>query len=239
MQADFVTHVSHQLKTPLSLLSAATETLQMDRIRSPERLAQYLDTIRAEAQRLTVLVQRVLEFSRVQEQRTYEFERVDLGALVRETIDAFAHGLAGRQVVFDLRSRGAGPFVLADPAALEQVIANLLDNAIKYSSAEQPVTVTVGVERQWAIIEVTDRGVGIAAAEQQRIFERFYRVPGTGHRQGFGLGLPIVRELVHAQGGSVGVSSAPGAGSTFRVMLRCVTDPAIKDSTLARQPEAV
>jgi two-component system phosphate regulon sensor histidine kinase PhoR len=239
MQADFVAHVSHQLKTPLSLLSAATETLQMDRIRSPERLAQYLDTIRAEAQRLTVLVQRVLEFSRVQEQRTYEFERVDLGALVRETIDAFAHGLAGRQVVFDVRSRGAGPFVLADPAALEQVIANLLDNAIKYSSAEHAVTVTVGVERQWAVIEVTDRGVGIAAAEQQRIFERFYRVPGTGHRQGFGLGLPIVRELVHAQGGSVSVSSVPGAGSTFRVMLRSVTDPAVKDSTLARQPEAV
>ena len=239
MQADFVTHVSHQLKTPLSLLSAATETLQMDRIRSPERLAQYLDTIRAEAQRLTVLVQRVLEFSRVQEQRTYEFERVDLGALVRETIDAFAHGLAGRQVVFDVRSRGAAPFVLADPAALEQVIANLLDNAIKYSSAEHAVTVSVGVERQWAIIEVTDRGVGIAAAEQQRIFERFYRVPGTGHRQGFGLGLPIVRELVHAQGGSVGVSSVPGSGSTFRVMLRCVTDPVIKDSTLARQPETI
>jgi two-component system phosphate regulon sensor histidine kinase PhoR len=239
MQADFVAHVSHQLKTPLSLLSAATETLQMDRIRSPERLAEYLDTIRAEAQRLTVLVQRVLEFSRVQEQRTYEFERVELGALVRETIDAFAHGLAGRQVVFDVRSKSAAAFVLADPAALEQVIANLLDNAIKYSSAEHPVTVTVGVERQWAIIEVTDRGVGIAASEQQRIFERFYRVPGTGHRQGFGLGLPIVRELVHAQGGSVSVSSVPGAGSTFRVMLRSVTDPAVKDSTLARQPEAV
>lgn len=239
MQADFVAHVSHQLKTPLSLLSAATETLQMDRIRSPERLAQYLDTIRAEAQRLTVLVQRVLEFSRVQEQRTYEFERVDLGALVRETIDAFAHGLAGRQVVFDIRTKGPGPFVLADPAALEQVIANLLDNAIKYSSAEQPVTVTVGIERPWAVIEVSDRGVGIAAADQQRIFERFYRVPGTGHRQGFGLGLPIVRELVHAQGGSVGVSSTLGAGSTFRVMLRSVTDAAIKDATLARQPETV
>ncbi|MBY0496349.1 MAG: HAMP domain-containing histidine kinase [Cyanobacteria bacterium] len=240
MQADFVAHVSHQLKTPLALLSAATETLQMDRIRSPERLAQYLDTIRAEAQRLTVLVQRVLQFSRVQEQRTYEFERVDLGSLVRETIEAFAPGLAGRQVVLDVRATlGAGPYVLADPAALEQVIANLLDNAIKYSRAEQPVTVTVSVERQWAIIEVTDRGVGIAAAEQRRIFERFYRVPGTGHRQGFGLGLPIVRELVHAQGGSVGVRSALGAGSTFRVMLRCVTDAAIKDSTLARQPETV
>ncbi len=239
MQTDFVAHVSHQLKTPLSLLSAATETLQMDRIRSPERLAQYLDTIRAEAQRLTVLVQRVLEFSRVQQQRTYEFEQVDLGALVQETVDAFAHGLAGRHVVFDVRLSGPGPFVLADPAALEQVVANLLDNAIKYSNADQPVVVIVRAERQSAIIEVIDRGVGSAAADQERIFERFYRVPGTGHRQGFGLGLPIVRELVHAQGGSVGVSSVLGAGSTFRVMLRSVTEPTIKDGALARQAEAV
>ena len=93
MQTDFVAHVSHQLKTPLSLLSTATETLQMDRIRSPEKLSEYLDTIRAEAARLSALVQRVLEFSRVQQQRSYEFEQVDLGALVRETVDAFAHGL--------------------------------------------------------------------------------------------------------------------------------------------------
>ncbi len=92
MQTDFVAHVSHQLKTPLSLLSTATETLQMDRIRSPEKLSEYLDTIRAEAARLSALVQRVLEFSRVQQQRSYEFEQVDLAALVRETVDAFAHG---------------------------------------------------------------------------------------------------------------------------------------------------
>ena len=134
MQTDFVAHVSHQLKTPLSLLSAATETLQMDRIRSPEKLSEYLDTIRAEALRLSALVQRVLEFSRVQQQRSYEFEQVDLGALVRETVDAFAHGLAGRHGRFDVVLSGPGPFVQADPAALEQVVANLLDNAVKYST---------------------------------------------------------------------------------------------------------
>ena len=133
MQTDFVAHVSHQLKTPLSLLSAATETLQMDRIRSPEKLAEYLDTIRAEASRLSALVQRVLEFSRVQQQRSYEFEQVDLGALVRETVDAFAHGLAGQPGTFEVVLHGPGPFVRADPAALEQVVANLLDNAVKYS----------------------------------------------------------------------------------------------------------
>ncbi len=236
MQTDFVTHVSHQLKTPLSLLSTATETLQMDRIRSPEKLSEYLDTIRAEAARLTMLVQRVLEFSRVQQQRSYEFEQVDLGALVRETVDAFAHGL-NRPGQFEVTLSRPGPFVQADPAALEQVVANLLDNAVKYSSPDQAIAVNVRAERLAAVIEITDRGVGIAPADQARIFERFYRVPGAGHRQGFGLGLPIVRELVHGQGGRVEVSSAPGAGSTFRVTLRCITGPMTGDNPPLAQPE--
>ena len=237
MQTDFVAHVSHQLKTPLSLLSTATETLQMDRIRSPEKLSEYLDTIRAEAARLSALVQRVLEFSRVQQERSYELEQVDLGALVRETVDAFSHGLNQPHRFETVLSR-PGPFVQADPAALEQVVANLLDNAVKYSRADQPVTVTVRAERLAAIIEVTDRGVGIAAGEQARIFDRFYRVPGAGHRQGFGLGLPIVRELVHAHGGRVDVSSTPGNGSTFRVTLRCITGPAVASGAPLPSSEA-
>ncbi len=237
MQTDFVAHVSHQLKTPLSLLSTATETLQMDRIRSPEKLAEYLDTIRAEAARLSTLVQRVLEFSRVEQPRRYEFEQVDLGALVRETVDAFAHGL-NQPARFNVVLSPPGPFVQADPAALEQVVANLLDNAVKYSRPDQPVTITVRVERLTAVIEVADHGVGIAPAEHARIFERFYRVPGAGHRQGFGLGLPIVRELVHAQGGRVDLTSAPGLGSTFRVTLRCITGPPTPERAPLRQPEA-
>lgn len=222
MQADFVAHVSHQLKTPLSLLSAATETLQMDRIRSPEKLAEYLDTIRAEAARLSTLVQRVLEFSRVQQQRSYEFEHVDFGALTRETVDAFAHGLASRHVTFDVHVEGPGPYVRADPAALEQVLANLLDNAVKYSGPGKEITVRVRTVRNMATVEITDRGVGVALADQSRIFERFYRAPAAAHRPGFGLGLPIVRELVHAHGGQVNVTSEPGLGSTFRVSLPCV-----------------
>jgi signal transduction histidine kinase len=238
MQADFVSHVSHQLKTPLSLLIAATETLQMDRIRSPDKLASYLDTIRAEAQRLSALVQRVLEFSRVQQPRRYEFERVDLGALVRETVDAFAHGLSSRQVTFHVHQNGPGPYVLADPAALEQVVANLLDNAVKYSGACQPVTVTVGADWLTATVAVSDRGVGIAKAEQARIFERFYRAQGASNRPGFGLGLPIVRELLHAHKGQVEVESVPGEGSTFRVTLPCLAEPS-DAGELSMQPKEV
>lgn len=238
MQTEFVAHVSHQLKTPLALLSTATETLQMERIRSPEKLAEYLDTIRAEASRLAALVQRVLEFSRAQERRQYECERVDLAALVQDTVDAFAHA-SNQPARFETVVSGPAPFVHADPAALEQVVANLLDNAAKYSRPDQTVTVTVRSERSSAIVEIADRGAGIAAADQARIFDRFYRVPGAGGRQGFGLGLSIVRELVHGQGGRVDVSSVPGHGSTFRVSLPALHRPSGPDAAHAHQTEAL
>ena len=149
MQTDFVAHVSHQLKTPLSLLSAATETLQLDRIRSPEKLGEYLDTIRAEAARLSTLVQRVLEFSRVQQDRNYEFEHVDFGALTRETVDAFAHGLAGHQFTFDVDIDGPGPYVHVDPAAIEQALANLLDNAVKYPAPSRRLPCACAAIATW------------------------------------------------------------------------------------------
>jgi signal transduction histidine kinase len=225
MQRDFVAHVSHQLKTPLSALSAATETLQLDRVRSPEQRTQYLGIIQSETARLSSLVERVLEFSRLQQPRQYEFERVDLGALTRETVEAFGQGVSGPPVAFHVDRRGDGPFVRADPAALEQVVVNLLDNAVKYSDTVRDITVRIREHGTHAVVEVADRGVGIAPGDQARIFERFYRGSEASRRRGFGLGLPIVRELVHAHGGRVEVSSAPGVGSTFRVTLPRAPDP--------------
>jgi len=128
MQSSFVAHVSHQLKTPLALLTAATETLQMNRVRSPERVPEYLHTIHTEARKLSALVQRVLEFSRVQQTRTLEREQVDLAALVRETVDAFGDGLDQPERL-RVSVQGTIPLVDADPAALEQAVTNLLDNA--------------------------------------------------------------------------------------------------------------
>jgi signal transduction histidine kinase len=240
MQADFISHVSHQLKTPLSLLSAATETVTMDRVRSPEKLAQYIGIIRSEVARLSALVQRILEFSRLQQARGYEFEPVDLGALVRETVEGFENSLAGQRFTFHLEE-GEAPQVIADPAALEQALVNLLDNAVKYSGEERHVTVRVRPLGLEAVIEVVDRGVGIAREDMGRIFEKFYR-GGTSQRPGFGLGLPIVQELVHAHRGRVEVESTPGAGSTFRIVLPAAGPqrsgaPAFADET--RRPSEV
>lgn len=120
---------------------------------------------------------------------------------------------------FEVEHEGPGPVVLADPAALEQVLANLLDNAVKYSDRVKHVTVRVRTAGSRAIVEVIDRGIGISAADRAHIFERFFRSGGPPHRPGFGLGLTIVREIVEAHRGRVDVASTPGVGSTFRVDL--------------------
>ena len=226
MQTDFISHVSHQLKTPLSLLSAATETVSMDRARSPEKLAQYLGIIRSEAARLSALVQRILEYSRLQQQRGYEFEHIDLLALVRETVSAFESSLSSRDFSFVVEANGPGPIVSADPAAIEQALVNLLDNAVKYAGTSRQVVVRLRHLTHSAVIEVIDRGTGIDADDRIHIFEKFYRGRGASvQREGFGLGLPIVAELIHAHRGRVDVESVPGQGSTFRITLPTVALP--------------
>jgi signal transduction histidine kinase len=243
MQADFISHVSHQLKTPLSLLSAATETLSLERVRSPEKLSQYLGTIRGEVTRLSALVQRILEFSRLQQQRSYEFEVLDLGPLVRETVDAFARSLSRQGFTFTVEEDRPTPHVHADSAALEQSLANLLDNAVKYSGDARLVTVRLRAAGHEARIEVSDQGVGISEADKRRIFEKFYRgAAATLQRQGFGLGLPIVQELVAAHRGRVEVESEIGRGSTFRIILPAhapVQDAGPTPATLATSGEAL
>lgn len=220
MQADFISHVTHQLKTPLSLLSAASETVSMDRARSPEKLAQYIGIINGEVAHLSALVQRILEYSQLQERPGFEFEAVDLRTLVRETVAAFERSLAGRQFRFPLEEAGPAPSVMADPAALEQILVNLLDNAVKYGGEDKLVRVRLRSSANTAIIEVIDHGIGIAPEEHERIFDRFHRAAGRPpNRQGFGLGLSIVQELARAHGGRVEVESAVGKGSTFRVVL--------------------
>ena len=239
MQADFISHVSHQLKTPLSLLSAATETVAMDRARSPEKLTQYLGIIRNEVARLSSLVQRILEYSRLQQQRGYEFEMVDLAALVRETVSAFESGLSSRDFTFVVDVDGASPIVSADPAAIEQALVNLLDNAVKYSGDNRHVSVQLRSLAGSAVVEVTDRGIGIEAADQERIFEKFYRGHGASlQREGFGLGLPIVQELVRAHKGRVEVNSRPGYGSTFRITLPTVAPQGGTESPRVGEPSA-
>jgi signal transduction histidine kinase len=220
-QADFVAQVSHQLKTPLSVLNGVCETLTLDRERSPEQQAHYLEMMKSGVVRLTVLVERILEFSRVKERRrTYEREPIEIGPLVRETVDAFRLGLNDETARITVDGDGSALIVVADPAALEQALINLLDNALKYSDKNKDVAVWVLRSGSDVVIEVSDHGVGLTGSERIHVFEKFYRGAGASmHREGFGLGLAIVRELVRAQRGRIEVDSSLGLGSTFRIIL--------------------
>ncbi len=240
MQSDFVSHVSHQLKTPLSLLSAVCETLGLERVHSPEKVNQYVGIIRSETARLSTLVERILEYSSVDERgRRCEFEPIDLVSLVHETVDAFARPL-GDAVEIRVEDTGGRPIVAADEAALEQVLANLLDNALKYSDKQKRVLVRVGCAGTDATIAVIDQGIGIDARDQRRIFEKFYRGAGAAHsRGGFGLGLAIVCQLVKAHHGTVEVTSSPGQGSTFTVRLPRLSESVRETSLAMREPADV
>ncbi len=220
MQADFIAHMSHQLKTPLSLLSAVLETIRLERVKSPQKLARYHEILWEQTDRLSSLVERILEFSRVKRRGTsYEFERLDLTELVRETAEAFRRSLEPDGFDIEVVETGA-PIVWADPAALEQALVNLLDNAVKYSGESRTIRVEVVAGPSAATIAVTDWGVGIPADERPHIFDRFYRGSGAAmNRRGFGLGLAICVELVAAHGGRVVVESEPGRGSTFTIRL--------------------
>jgi two-component system OmpR family sensor kinase len=135
-------------------------------------------------------------------------------------VDAFASSLSRHGFTFTVEEDGPAPYVRADSAAIEQALANLLDNAVKYSGDSRVVTVRVRAIGSEARIEVTDRGVGISDADKRRIFEKFFRGAAASlQRQGFGLGLPIVQELVAAHRGRVEVESEVGQGSTFRIIL--------------------
>ncbi|HWQ53803.1 MAG TPA: ATP-binding protein [Bryobacteraceae bacterium] len=222
LQAQFVSNVSHELKTPLTAIRMFAETLQMGRSRDAEAQTEYLDTIVSECERLSRLVDGVLTFSKMEQgKKTYRFRPVKLADSVRAAARAMEYPL--RQHGFELRVDvdDALPPVRADHDAIEQAVLNLLSNAMKYSGERREIELRVLRINGDAAIQVRDYGLGIAAAEQGRIFEKFYRAatPENQHIPGTGLGLTLVAQIVRAHSGRVEVQSAPGEGSTFSIRL--------------------
>jgi signal transduction histidine kinase len=218
MKSDFLSNVSHELRTPLASIRVFGEHLRVGRV-GGDRVREYGAYIENESGRLTQLVDNILDFSRIESgAKTYVFELADLGSIVEQTLRPLAVSLA--HAGFTLRYEPPAatlPLVRVDREAVAQALANLVDNAVKYSGSSREVAVQVDRVDGEARVTVRDRGVGIAADEHERIFERFHRVStGLVHDvKGSGLGLAIVRHVAEAHGGRVSVSSALGRGSVF------------------------
>ena len=222
LQSDFVANVTHQLRTPLAMLSGAAETLRLERVRSPEKVKEYADIVQAQARRLSVLVDEILHFHRAElADPALVWQPVDLGELIARAADQYRATAAGASVTICVEGHTTGPVVQGDPVALECVIANLLENAVKYGcGVADSVTVSVSSTKSDCVISVRDRGVGISRADLPHIFDKFYRGRTESQsRPGFGLGLAIVRSTVIGHGGRITVQSEPGHGSEFTVWL--------------------
>jgi len=225
MKADFVSNVSHELRTPLASIRVFGEFMKLGRVGDRAKIREYGEHIETESRRLTQLINNILDFSKIESGRkTYEFERVRLEDVVAETLKTCEVRLkqSGFSIVFQSPTRPL-PAAVVDREAVAQALLNLLDNAVKYSerAEKKEVLVRVGARDGCLQISVTDHGVGIAPAEQKKIFEKFYRVStGLVHDvKGSGLGLSLVKHIVEAHRGSVTVESAPGHGSTFTISL--------------------
>ncbi len=218
LKSNFVSSVSHDLKTPLALIQLFAETLELGRLKNTDRAQEYYRIINSEARKLTRLINNLLDFSRIEAGlRRYKMEPLDLGALASRVVDSLQSQFQHNQFTVTMEAAPNVPPVLIDPEAAEQALENLLSNAMKYSPDDRRILVEVDAVPGFGRVRVTDHGIGIPPRLQRKIFRKFYRVEhdaGSG-AQGTGLGLAIVDHVMRAHGGFVRVDSEPGRGSTF------------------------
>jgi two-component system phosphate regulon sensor histidine kinase PhoR len=228
-KATFVTNVSHELKTPLTSISLFVELLRQKRQANPAKREQYLSLIAAESERLTRLINNVLDFSSQERGvKRYAMRRLDAAVAVEEIVEGQRMRLESRGFTVRFSSAKGPALVRADPESLKQILLNLLSNAEKYSPARKEIEVEVAKaadagarEPAWVLTHVRDRGIGIAEQNRERIFREFFRVDDSlaSRVQGSGLGLTIARRIARDQGGDLACESREGGGSDFIVRL--------------------
>lgn len=222
VRRDFVANVSHELRTPVAVIQGYAETLLSGALDTdPERRDRFLGIIHAHAQRLTNLIGDLLTLSELESGVIkLDLERVTVEAAVRQTFLLLEQKAEAKGIAMEYR--GGKEAVLADRGRIEQVLINLLDNAVKYSREGGKVEVSTAREGELVRILVRDTGIGIPEKELARLFERFYRVDQARSREegGTGLGLSIVKHIIQAHGGTISVQSNPGEGSVFSFTLR-------------------
>jgi signal transduction histidine kinase len=219
MKAEFVSSVTHEMKTPLALISLASDTLAKGRYSSPETIEEYARMLAEEAGHLTRLIDNVLHYARISDvKRAYTFEPLDLGELIEESLDRFNRQLTARG--FDVRVRLPVdlPRVLGDRAMMLHAVDNLIDNVIKYGDTGGVLIIEAAAREGRVWMEVADRGDGIHPDDVSRVFEKFYRGREAKQR-GSGLGLAIVRRIIQDHGGRIAIRSFVGEGTAIEISI--------------------
>jgi signal transduction histidine kinase len=222
VRSQFVASVSHELKTPLTAIRMFAETLALGRSRDARTQSEYLETIVNESERLARLVDNVLDFSKLEQgKKIYRLRPTNLADVADSAVRAMQYPLAQQGFQLHVSVAEDLPSLRADPDAIQQAILNLLTNAMKYSGEAREIDLRLCARNGDALIQVTDRGLGIPPDEQKRVFEKFYRAPSHESRliAGTGLGLTLVAHIAEAHGGRVELQSSPGAGSTFSILI--------------------
>lgn len=232
LKIDLVSRVSHELKTPLALIRMYGETLGMGRARDTNQAAHFGGIIVRESERLTGLIQRILDFSRQQAgTMSYELETIDLGDVLRKICDAYTPHLEARGAIL-VETLPHEVLVRCDANACEGAIINLLENAAKYGpeGGDHEIELELSSRDGMAVIEVRDRGRGVPSAEREQIFDGFYRASNAGEIRGAGIGLSLVRHFARAHGGEITATGRDGGGSIFRLTLPLAGDAPARSS---------
>jgi two-component system phosphate regulon sensor histidine kinase PhoR len=222
LKSDFISNVSHELKTPLSIISMFGEMLAMGRVKSPEQATEYAEIIRRESVRLSRLIDNVLDFAKIERGAdVYEFTDGDLREVLDRALDLARHRLERAGMTLETEIDGELPPVHLDANALTLAVLNLVDNAIKYAADGKRLRIILRRVGERALLEVRDFGPGVEEDEQAHIFERFYRARSVRLKpiRGSGIGLSLVKHVIEAHGGEIELDSTPGQGSAFRMWI--------------------
>ncbi|MGB2907792.1 MAG: ATP-binding protein, partial [Candidatus Aminicenantaceae bacterium] len=222
LKSEFVHNVSHEFKTPLSMIRLYAETLERKGDLTTKQKKDAYQIITKESERLSHMINNVLDLSRIEMgNKEFNFEPGDLSLLVRETVDSYQYHLEKKGFTVHTDITPDLPEIRFDREAMASVVINLLSNAMKFSPEHKDVSLRLSSENHQAVLQVTDQGIGIKPEELGRIFERFYRIKDkvVSETRGSGLGLPLVKHIIEAHGGEIRVESAPGQGSSFFVIL--------------------
>jgi two-component system phosphate regulon sensor histidine kinase PhoR len=220
VRRDFVSNISHELRTPLASLKALSETLRDGALEDPPAAKRFIDRMDIEVDALTQMVQELLELSRIESgQVPVRLTSVALREIIIPPVERLRPQAARAGIDLTVESDDRMPAVLADPERIQQVVTNLVHNAIKFTPAGGSVRVSSALRGDEVVVFVRDTGVGIPADDLPRIFERFYKADRARTGGGTGLGLAIARHIVRAHGGEIGAESIEGRGSAFHFTL--------------------